>query len=80
MQFGWFIEELIYGKLTIKSIRVCNSPNILAQFKNKIPFGIACFSSENREPSQQNDFISGASNLYVLSAAEVLEYEEFLSE
>lgn len=79
MQYGWFIPELIYNGFTLKGLRITNSPNMLHQFRNQIPFGLACFSDADREPSQQQDFISGASKLYILTQAEVQEYTEFLS-
>lgn len=79
MQYGWFINTLVYKNFTINGMRIVVSPNMLRQFKNQIPFGIACFSKGNREPSQQQDFVSGACNLYLLTAAEVIQYEEFLS-
>lgn len=78
MQFGWFIEQLQYGLFTLNGMRITNSPNMLHQFKNQIPFGIACFSAANREPTQQKDFSSGASKLYILTSAEVEQYAEFL--
>lgn len=79
MQYGWFITELTYQTFTLRGLRVTNSPNMLHQFRNQLPFGLACFSSANREPSQQDDFSSGASTLYLLSAAEVEQYTEFLA-
>lgn len=79
MQLGWFITELVYGSFTVNHIRISNNPNILRQFKNLIPFGLACFSSGSREPSLLQDFSSGNSILYILSEAEVLEYEGILS-
>ena len=78
LQGGWFIDTLTYGSFTIHNLRICNSPNMLHQFRNIIPFGLTCFSSYNREPSQQEDFSSGASIMYLLSAAEVNEYATFL--
>lgn len=78
-QFGWFISELSYQTFTLKGLRVTNSPNFLHQFRNQIPFGMACFSTDNREPTQQEDFSSGQSVLYILSADEVAEYTRFLS-
>lgn len=79
MQFGWFFEEITWGDVTIEGMRICVSPNMLRQFKNLIPFGIACFSAGNREPTQQDDFSSGAASLYVLSEADVQAYEDILS-
>ena len=72
-QFGWFIPSLTYQTFTLNGLRVCNNPNMLYQWRNILPFGLACFSTQSREPSQQNDFISGASNLYLLDSSEVEE-------
>ena len=79
MQYGWFITNLTYGDFVLNGLRVCNNPNMLFQWKNVLPFGMACFSRSNREPSQQQDFVSGNSNLYILTSAEVEEYSEFLA-
>lgn len=79
MQYGWFVNILSYKSFTLNGLRVTNSPNMLHQFKNKLPFGLACYSADNREPTQQNDFSSGASKLYVLTADEVLAYSEYLT-
>lgn len=79
MQLGWFFDELTHEDFTITGIRICITPNLLYQFKNKIPFGIACFSNDKREPTLQEDFSSGNANLYVLTAEEVQNYLEYLS-
>ena len=79
MQYGWFFQSLIYGNFLIHGLRICNLPNILYQFRNQLPFGIACYTQGNREPTQQQDFSSGSSSLYLLSAAEVAAYTGYLS-
>lgn len=78
MQLGWFINQLTHGDFQLQGLRITNSPNMLNQWRNMLPFGLACFSTGNREPSLQQDFASGASKLYILDAAEVAEYTEFL--
>ncbi len=78
MQFGWFVNQLTHGDFVLNGLRITNSPNMLYQFKNQISFGFACFSTANREPSQQEDFSSGASRLYILTSEEVDEYTRFL--
>ena len=78
MQYSWIFTQIIYNNFTLNGLRISNSPNMLQQFRNQIPFGIGCFSTANREPSQQQDFSSGASELYILTAAEVAAYETFL--
>lgn len=79
LQFGWFIRELSWETFITHNIRVTNSPNILHQFRNQIPFGLACFTTAQREPTQQEDFSSQAANLYILTEDEVDEYVRFLS-
>ena len=78
-QLGWFIRELTYGTVKIQGMRICNNLNILNQFKNKLPFGLACIRKNDREPTQIDDFLSGNSILYILSSDEVEEYTRFLS-
>lgn len=79
LQYGWFINELTHLDFTVKGVRVCNSPNLLHQFRNQIPFGLCCVTTGQREPTQQQDFSSGAANLYLLTADEVQAYTEFLA-
>ena len=79
MQQGWFITNLTYGTFTINGLRITNIPNMLNQFRNQIPFGLACFTTASREPSLQEDFSSGNSILYILDQTEVAQYASILS-
>ena len=79
-QYGWFLTLLEYGDFKITGMRICNSPNMLRQFRNLIPFGLACISKGNREPTLQQDFSSENSILYILTEEEVQDYEDFLRE
>lgn len=78
LQQGWFITNLTYGDFILNGYRIVNSPNMLYQYLNIIPFGLACFSKDDREPSLIEDFSSGASELYLLTQEEVSLYEAFL--
>lgn len=78
MQYGWFFQSIEWQDFSLKGVRVVNSPNILNQFRNKIPFGLACYSTQNREPTLQEDFSSKSSTLYLLNEADVAEVTEFL--
>jgi len=80
-QYGWFMQSLTYKTFVLNGTRVTVSPNILHQFRNQIPFGLMCIANVNlkREPTQQNDFSSGAFNLFILNATEVHQYYEFLN-
>lgn len=79
IQRGWFINELVYGDFILRGVRVVNSPNMLNQWRNKLPFGLACFTVGNREPTLQEDFKSEAAKMYVLTNAEVKEFAGYLT-
>tara|TARA_Y100001963_G_scaffold17759_1_gene21925 strand:- start:21647 stop:21985 length:339 start_codon:yes stop_codon:yes gene_type:complete len=79
MQRGWF-GSLEYNDFVLNNFRIYNSANILRQYRNIIPFGLACSSKEQKEPMFQEDFSSGNSQIYLLSSEEVDQYEDFLSE
>jgi hypothetical protein len=78
---GWFIQNLTYGTFILSGFKVVNSPNLLYQWQNILPFGLACFSINNNaiDPSFVGDFLSGNSSLYILTQAECQQYAEFLS-
>lgn len=79
LQGGWFITELVYQDFILAGVRITNSPNVLHQYRNQIPFGLACFSDQQREPTLIQDFQSGASKMYILTQAECDEYTNYLS-
>jgi hypothetical protein len=78
LQYGWFITSLVYGSFSLTNLRICNSPNMLHQYINQIPFGLAVQSAADREPSLIQDLSSGATTIYVLTAAECQQYLGFL--
>ena len=67
--------DLVYGDFELKGNRVYNSPNMLCQYTNIIPFGLACTVEDGGEPFLVNDFSSRRCELLVLTAAEVQEIE-----
>lgn len=79
-QNGWFFD-IEYGDFISYGNRLCNSPNILRQFKNILPFGIACTVNDGGEPYFIDDFASERVQIHLLTASEVLEMEsDVLSE
>lgn len=82
-QLGWFFTTLNWnsGAWIENGRRVVTHLNMLRQYKNQIPFGLACFTVNNREPTQIQDFtapskgVAPASGLFLLTASEVLEVE-----
>ncbi len=78
-QQGWFINNLIYQDFVLNGTRITVNPNILNQFKNKLPFGLGCFTTLSREPTLQQDFSSNNFKLYILDQREVNTYNQLLS-
>jgi hypothetical protein len=80
-QLGWFVTEITYDPtdFILKGLRIVTSPNFIFQWKNKVPFGIACYTLNNQEPTQQQDFSSGFAKLYLLSEEEVRTLTEYIS-
>jgi hypothetical protein len=64
------------GDFKLGGIIVTASPNILRNYKNIIPFGIACTTVDGLDPYFIDDFSEKKASLYLLSAAEVEEIEE----
>lgn len=79
MQKMWVFREIIYNEIIIRNVKIVSSVNILRQFKNIIPFGIACDSTEGRDPQFSRDFLEGKNTLYILSQAETQQIEDYLS-
>ncbi len=79
IQQGWFFNNITYGDFILNGMRIVNSPNMLNQWRNKLPFGIACFTEGNREPTLQQDFSTQKAKLYVLTSTEVDEFAEYLT-
>lgn len=80
-QYAWFILSLTYASanFTLQGMQITANPNMLHQWRNSLPFGLGCFVTGNREPTQIQDFSAGAANLYILSAAEVAAYATHLT-
>lgn len=77
-QYAWFITLLTYKTFTLQGLQITTSPNMLNQWKNSLTFGLGCTVAGNREPTQQQDFLSGAAQLFILSSAEVAQYARIL--
>ena len=78
-QQAWFIRNLTYGSFILNNFRVHISPNMFHQFRNEIPFGLACYSVDGREPDLQQDFSSGNYNLFFITPSEMAEYGAYLT-
>ncbi len=62
--------------LTVNGINLSCYPNMLREWRNLIPFGLACTTLSGYDPTDINDFTNGNAQLYVLTEAEVKDVEE----
>lgn len=71
---GWAFS-IIYADTTINDMLLVASPNLLRQWINIFPFGLAITSTDTLDPLYVDDFTTGRIKLYVLSEAEVAQVE-----
>lgn len=76
MQIGWFFS-LSYRAFSVSCMRVTRNQNMLYQFSDLLPFGLACFTNDGREPLLLEDFAARNASLYVLDPADMAALEAF---
>ena len=70
-----WVMDIIFGTFIARGIPVVCSPNILRQWRDIIPFGLACTDIYFIDPYTINDFASGAASLYLLDSIDVAAVE-----
>ena len=73
-QQAWFYD-LTWGTLVIKGQRLTPSPNLIRQFRSRLPFGLAIITAGNVELMSQQDFTNGNATVYLLDATDVEDIE-----
>ena len=71
---GW-IFSVTRNDFTVNQRNLVVSPNVLRQFRNYIPFGLAVFSTDKLEPAFIDDFTNDRISLYILNESD-LDYLE----
>jgi len=56
-QYGWFFD-LVWEDFATYTQRVVVTPNLLRPYKNILPFGLACTTTNDVDPIFQNSFIT----------------------
>lgn len=74
-QLGWF-ANMAWGSWEVNGLRLVSSPNILRQWRNIIPFGLAIISAKSTDPLNLTDFADATSVMVFLTAADVTLVEE----
>lgn len=67
--------DVSHTLLTVNGMNVSCHPNMLREWRNVIPFGLACTTLSGYDPTNVQDFTNGQAQLYVLTAADVQDVE-----
>lgn len=73
-QQGWFFDLEWEGR-SFLGMRLVTFPNILRPFLKQIPFGLAVYTQDGKDPLQQDAFASGYASLLLLSPEDMLAVE-----
>lgn len=80
-QNGWFYDiqwpgsAAVITPFTVQNRRLVAAANLLRQFLNVIPFGIACFTVDNMDPLTQGCLSDGTVTLTLLNQDDVAALE-----
>jgi len=70
----WTID-VAYGSFIANGINVCIHPNFMREWRNVIPFGIGCTTTDGIDPVYLEDFANGRATLHILNHDEVQQIE-----
>jgi len=73
-QSQWLMD-IEYNDFVARGIHVTSSPNMLRNYKNVIPFGMACVVADGLDPLYIDDFSEGRAAMYLLNASDVQTVE-----
>ncbi len=59
------------GTFVLNGLNVTTFPNMLRTWRDLIPFGLACNSTDGGDPVYVDDFTSGRCALYILDQSDV---------
>lgn len=76
-----WVMDVTRGDFSVKGLNICVQPNLMRPWRNVVPFGLTCLTTDGADPTYFDDFLAdpvtlqSRANLYVLSADEVLDVE-----
>lgn len=80
-QNGWFFDLVWPGSATVltpfvvQNRRLVTAGNLLRQFRDIIPFGLAVFTVDNQDPITQGCLADGSTQIVLLSADDIATIE-----
>jgi hypothetical protein len=66
---SWYMD-MTFGTFILNGFRLAYGSNVLRQYENSIPFGLAVFIADALDPFLINDPSSGRMSLFLLTTAE----------
>jgi len=70
----WSVS-LSYGSLSLSGYLLCAGPNVLRQWRNLVPFGMAVASLDGQDPVAIDDFTTGRVQVFMIEGQEVEDVE-----
>lgn len=79
-QLAWYFD-LVWTRvdgttLPIRGLKLVASPNMLRQYRKRLPFGLGLITLNDIEPTTQSTFIDGTSQMLLLDAVDVSNIEQ----
>jgi hypothetical protein len=74
-QIGWF-ADFTWGSWIARGVRLTSSPNMLRQYRQVIPFGLAIIMANNVDPLNVADFADGSATVFLLNPEDVQLVED----
>ncbi len=72
---GRWMLNVSRGTFSVDGLNICVFPNLLSQWRELIPFGLACVTTDGADPVYIDDFSSGRAQLFLLTQDEVASVE-----
>lgn len=70
-----WVADVTRGEFSVKSIGLCQHPNLLRAYRQVIPFGLMCSAVDDVDPAYIQDWVNGRCSLQILTAEEVQAVE-----
>lgn len=70
----WTVD-VAHGTFIVNGINITVNPNFMREWRNVIPFGLGCTTTDGGDPVYLEDFVNGRATLHILTAADVAAIE-----
>lgn len=70
-----WVADVSRGDFSVKTVALCQHPNLLRSYRNIVPFGLMCSSIDAVDPAYIQDWVNGRCSLQILTAADVAAIE-----